>query len=123
MALASLLTLAGCGHHAAPPAATNSAAQAPAGNPDGAWRGSSTRFQADGRGCPGPGLIYAQVLDRQFQLRWGNKANIPATIAPDGSVSGQSGDVTLTGRFSGTAITADATSPSCGLHYTLRRSA
>ncbi len=122
MLLLCLLPLASCGRHAAP-AASVAAPPAASTNPDGAWRGSSTRFQADGRGCPGPGLIYAQVLDHQFQLRWGNKANIPATIAPDGSVSGQSGDVTLTGRFSGAAITADATSPNCGLHYTLRRSA
>ncbi len=119
----ALPPLAACAPHPAARPAVALAAPAPADprSPDGDWRGSSTRFQAEGRGCPGPGLVNAQVIDRQFQLRWGGRATIPVAIAADGTVSGQSGDVTLTGKFSGNAIIADATSPTCGLHYTLHR--
>ena len=123
LALLCLLPLAACGHRAVAPAATSAVPPTDVSSPDGGWRGSSTRFQADGRGCPGPGLINTVVLDRQFQRRWGARANIAAVIAADGTVSGQAGDVTLIGKFTGSAITADATSPNCGLHYTLRRSA
>ena len=37
---------------------------------DGEYRGTSTRFQADSRACPHPGLVRFDVSDNAFQYRW-----------------------------------------------------
>lgn len=123
-ALLPPLALAACAHRR--PATTPVAHATPAGHlagPDGAWSGTSTRFQADSRGCPNPGLVSTQVFDRQFELRWGNRGpDLSASIQPDGSIIGGNGDVTVSGKYSGERITVDAITSACGLHYTLHRS-
>jgi hypothetical protein len=57
----------------------------PAETVDGEYRGTSTRFQADSRGCPHPGLVNFQVIQNQFQFRWDYKTWVNAAIAPDGA--------------------------------------
>ncbi|WP_048860414.1 hypothetical protein [Acidisphaera rubrifaciens] len=118
------LALGACAHHR--PATTPVAGTRPVprtGGPDGGWSGTSTRFQADSRSCPNPGLVSTQVFDRQFQLRWGNRgSDLSASIQPDGSIIGGAGDVTLSGKYTAERITVDATTDACGLHYTLHRS-
>jgi hypothetical protein len=97
---------------------------------DGLYRGTSTRFQADSRSCPSPGLVTLHVLGGQFSYRFSPRIMVPASVMPDGSVSGQSGDVTLTGQVvppqgSGPnarlRIEGDVTNGICGIHYTVTR--
>jgi hypothetical protein len=123
----AVLLAAGC---AAPPA------PAPPPKPvltqdviDGLYRGTSTRFQADSRACPSPGLVTLHVLGGQFTYRWSGRIQVPASIAPDGSVQGQSEDITLTGQLfpptPGSAapqrIEGDLTNGICGIHYTVTK--
>lgn len=114
-ALAALL--GGCGHSAETVQVPAAAPAAPEPVPDGLWRGTSTRFQADSRGCPGPGLLALDVQNRTFVFRWGRGISVDVAIQPDGSLAGQSGDITVVGRYAGGRIEGDATSPSCGLHF------
>jgi len=97
---------------------------------EGLYRGTSTRFQADSRACPSPGLVTLRVTAGQFFYRWTYKIQVPASIQPDGSVQGQFDDITLTGQVTlaqpahdGQAavparIVGDVSSPSCGIHFT-----
>jgi hypothetical protein len=94
---------------------------APAAPPepvDGTYRGTSTRFQADSRGCPHPGLVLLVVLDGRFQFRWSYGTYIDAAIAPDGSIQGSAPSFTLVGKRNGKRIEGDATNGDCGLHFT-----
>ncbi len=103
---------------APPPVATNAA---PSGI-DGLYRGSSTRYQADRRDCPHPGLVTLYVQDRQFNYRWNGLVDVPGAIGPDGSVSGQEGAIALSGRMlGGDQIQGDLTNGACALHFTVRR--
>lgn len=86
---------------------------------DGDYRGTSTRFQAESRACPHPGLVSFQVFDNHFQFRWDGKTWVDGTIAPDGSVTGGAERVTLVGRQTGPKIEADVTNGECGLHFTV----
>jgi hypothetical protein len=88
---------------------------------DGEYRGTSTRFQADSRGCPHPGLVNFQVIQNQFQFRWDYKTWVNAAIAPDGGITGGAESITLVGRQSGTTIQADVTNGNCGLHFTVKK--
>ena len=100
---------------------------------DGLYRGTSTRYEADARGCPSPGLVALNVAAGQFTYRWNNRIQIPATILPDGTVQGQFDDITLTGTFLPAQTTPGATAPTrpriegdisngtCGIHYTVTK--
>ncbi len=100
---------------------------------EGLYRGTSTRFQADSRACPSPGLVTLHVTAGQFFYRWTYKIQVPATIQPDGSVQGQLDDITLTGQVSppqpaqnGQAATparivGDVSNASCGIHFTVSK--
>jgi hypothetical protein len=96
---------------------------------DGLYRGTSTRFQADSRSCPSPGLVTLRITGGQFTYRWSGRIQVPASVLPDGSVQGQSADITLTGQFiapvagqAGPArIEGDATNGICGIHYTVTK--
>ncbi len=101
------------------PAATQAGAT-PSGI-DGLYRGSSTRYQADRRDCPHPGLVALFVQDGQFSYRWSNLTDVPASIGPDGSVSGQAGAVALSGHLSGDELQGDLTNGACALHFTAHR--
>jgi hypothetical protein len=86
---------------------------------DGEYRGTSTRFQADSRACPHPGLVHFDVIDNRFQFRWDAKTYVDAAIAPDGTVTGGAERITLVGKQTGPKIEGDVTNGDCGLHFTV----
>jgi hypothetical protein len=96
---------------------------------DGLYRGTSTRYQADSRACPSPGLVTLRVTGGQFTYRWTYRIQVPASIATDGSVSGALGDVSLSGKVmppppGGAAplvIEGDVSNGVCGIHFTVTR--
>jgi hypothetical protein len=88
---------------------------------EGDYRGTSTRFQADSRACPHPGLVHFDVFDNAFQYRWDGKTFVDATVAPDGSVSGGAERITLVGKQVGPKIEGDVTNGDCGLHFTVTK--
>jgi hypothetical protein len=90
---------------------------------DGTYRGTSTRFQADSRNCPHPGLVLLVVQNSQFQYHWSYGVYIDATIAPDGTVRGSAPSFTLIGKRDGKRIEGDVTNGNCGLHYTVVKTA
>jgi hypothetical protein len=108
---------------AAPP---SPAPPAPASRPpetiDGEYRGTSTRFQAQSRTCPHPGLVRLEVINSQFQFRWDARTWVDAAIAPDGNVTGSAERITLVGKQAGPKIEGDVTDGNCGLHFTVTRS-
>ncbi len=85
----------------------------------GTWRGSSTRFQAESRSCPHPGLVTLRVLDGRFQYRWDGKTWLDAMIDPDGTVHGEGPDISLIGKRNGKRMEGDITNGACGLHFTV----
>ncbi len=109
--------LAACAPDRPPPAPA-----APPPEPvDGTYRGTSTRFQADNRSCPHPGLVLLVVQDGQFQFHWSYGVYIDATIARDGTIQGSAPDFTLVGRRAGKRMEGDVTNGACGLHFTVVR--
>jgi hypothetical protein len=88
---------------------------------DGLYRGSSTRYQANRRDCPHPGLVALLVQGGQFSYRWSNLTDVPASIGPDGSVSGQAGAIALSGHLNGDELQGDLTNGACALHFTAYR--
>jgi hypothetical protein len=87
---------------------------------DGTWRGTSTRFQADSRQCPHPGLVEFVVWKNQFQYRWDYHVYIDATILPDDTVQGSAPGISLVGKRNGPRMEGDLTNGTCGLHFTVR---
>jgi hypothetical protein len=116
--LLACLLAAGCGgKHAAAPAEPSQAA--PSVVADGAWHGTTTRFQADSRHCPGPSLVDLAVVNNSFDYPWMRDVTVPVAIAPDGTLSGSNGDVTVSGKLVGQRMEGDAKNATCGLHFTL----
>src|ERR1700761_5009187 len=76
---------------------------------DGEYRGTMTRFQADARSCPRPGLVRLDVLSHAFQFRWDANTWVDAAIADDGTVTGGAERITLTGKQTGQQIVGDVT--------------
>jgi hypothetical protein len=121
-----VLLAAGC---AAPPPPPPPKPVIPPDMIDGLYRGTSTRYQADSRACPSPGLVTLHVLGGQFTYRWSGKIQVPGSIQSDGTVQGQSDDITLTGHLvlapPGIAtpqrIEGDVTNGICGIHYTVTK--
>jgi hypothetical protein len=95
----------------------------PAETIDGEYRGTSTRFQAQNRTCPYPGLVKLEVTDSRFQFRWNARTWVDAVIAPDGTVTGGGERITLVGKQAGPKIEGDVTNGDCGLHFTVTRPA
>jgi hypothetical protein len=109
--------LAACAPAAPPPPP-----QPPAPPPvpiDGTYRGTSTRFQADSRACPHPGLVLLVVFNHQFQYHWSYGVYIDASIAADGSIQGTAPSFTLVGKRDGKHMEGDVTNGACGLHFTV----
>jgi hypothetical protein len=86
---------------------------------DGLYRGTSTRFQANLRSCPRPGLVAVQVWDRRFQYRWAAGVMIDAVIQDDGAIQGSGPGISLVGTYTPNQIKGDITNGDCGLHFTL----
>ena len=114
-ASAAVLTwLAGCA--AAPPPAP----VVPV-NVDGVYYGTSTRYRAEDRACPHPGLVTLAVAYHHFQFRWVYGTMVDATIGPDGVIHGNDDAIRLTGRVIGGKLEGDVSTPECGLHFTVFR--
>jgi hypothetical protein len=114
--------LAGCAAAPKRPAPVAATAK-PAGPPDwdGAYYGTSTRFRALARDCPHPGILTLYVAQSQLYFTWGHGIDIAATVAPDGTVSGGDGGITLSGKVVGRHMEGDVTNAACGLHFTVTR--
>jgi hypothetical protein len=116
MFVAACVAFAGC---ASPP--PKPVAVAPPRAPatiDGIYRGTSTRFQADSRSCPHPGLVTLYVQDHKFSYRWDYSTWVDSSIDPDGTVHGQADRITLVGKQHGKTLEGDVTNGTCGLHFT-----
>jgi hypothetical protein len=103
----------------APP--TASAVAGPGAGPvtiDGLYQGTSTRFRAERRDCPHPGLVTLYVQNRQFDFRWTRDIDISGLVQPDGSLIGQNPAITLDGRLAGGRLEGDVSNSACGLHFT-----
>jgi hypothetical protein len=111
--------LAACA--ATPPPPSPAPPTKPPESVDGEYRGTSTRFQAELRACPHPGLVHFDVVSRVFQYRWDASTYVDATIAADGAVTGSADRITLAGRQSGPKIEGDVTSGDCALHFTVTK--
>jgi hypothetical protein len=108
----------GCAPKPPPAPPPTAPSNPPPDSTDGEYRGTSTRFQAHSRACPHPGLVTLEVAGNAFQFRWDRDTWVDATIATDGSITGQAEGITLSGRQSGRKIEGDITNGSCGLHFT-----
>jgi len=119
-AVCLLAALAGC---AAPPPAPPPVVPAAAADTgvDGLYKGTSTRYEADRRDCPHPGLVQIYVQNRQFTYRWAWGVDVPGTIQADGTISGGSGDIQLQGKLDGKQMTGDLSNGACALHFTVER--
>ncbi len=116
LALAPCWVIAACAGRPAPPPAPAPTGPAP-GQLDGLYRGTSTRFRADSRACPSPGLVVLRVVGGQFEYRWNGRTLVDASIAPDGTVVGGFEAITLNGRLAGNRIEGDVSSDSCAYHF------
>lgn len=105
---------------AAPPPPKIARPAPPPPSVDGEYLGTSTRFQADSRSCPHPGLVTLYVQDSEFFYRWNYNTWVDATIAKDGTVRGQADRITLAGKRTGRSMEGDVTNGLCGLHFTVR---
>ena len=81
------------------------------------YRGASTRFQADARTCPSPGLVTIRPDNGVFTYRLGGRILIETTIIGDGTLAGNAGDYTVTGTATADKIEGDVQSSQCGYHF------
>ncbi len=88
---------------------------------DGEYRGTATRYQADSRSCPRPGLVTLIVWDNKFQYHWDQETWMDGTIGPDGAVQGEASGIALSGRQDGKRIEGDVTNGVCGFHFTVTK--
>lgn len=102
-------------------AAASKIAPAPPVPLDGVYWGTSTRFQAQRRDCPHPGLVKLIVQNGQFQYRWNYRTFVDSSVDANGEVHGAAENITLVGRRSGKRIEGDVTNGYCGLHFTVNR--
>jgi hypothetical protein len=114
--------LLACAPHSPPPHAAPAPSGSPAEPVEGTYRGTSTRFQADRKGCPHPGLVSFIVWDGKFQYRWDHATYIDVVIKDDDTLEGQTPDFTLRGKRDATRIEGDVTNGLCGLHFTVIKS-
>ena len=118
LALAVCALAAGCAQPAPPP--PPAAPPAPKLAPDqidGVYRGTSTRFRADSRACPSPGLVVLRVVNAEFQYRWNGRTPVDSSISPDGTVQGAAGEISLSGKLADRHIEGDILNGSCGYHF------
>ena len=71
--------------------------------------------------CPHPGLVRIEVIGSAFQFRWDRDTYVDATIAPDGTISGNAERITLAGRQADRKLEGDVTDGDCSLHFTVTR--
>lgn len=115
--VALLLLLGGLSACGSAPSATPAAPPPPSGTIDGLYRGTSTRFKAEAKSCPHPGLVRYDVVGHSFRYRLNGPITIDATVYPDGSVSGDASGFTMRGDWDGRKIEGDVVSITCALHF------
>ena len=81
------------------------------------YRGASTRFQADARTCPSPGLVLIRPENDAFTYRLGGRILIETTIIGDGTLAGQGQDYTITGTATAEKIEGDVQNGQCAYHF------
>ena len=116
--LLTVTALVGCGQR--PPAPTVAPAPPPpvaARSLDGAYQGTATRYRADRRTCPPPGLVYLAVNQNAFDYSLGRRGSVPVTIGPGGTFRGSDGDFEITGTADGTRLRGHADSAACGYEF------
>ncbi|MBV9252201.1 MAG: hypothetical protein JO227_23515 [Acetobacteraceae bacterium] len=115
-AFAITAALAACAKPPPPPAPSPApVVQAPSS--DGVYRGTSTRFQAENRACPHPGLVMLAVQNNQFSFHWTHETYVDSVIGSDGEVHGYALGITLIGKYDGQKIEGDVTNGTCSLHF------
>jgi hypothetical protein len=119
MLVAAFGAFAGCA--SPPPKPIAVAPSAPPATVDGIYRGTSTRFQADNRSCPHPGVVTLYVQDHKFSYRWDYSTWVDSSIDPDGTVHGQADRITLAGKQHDRMLDGDVTNGQCGLHFTTKQ--
>lgn len=102
-----------------PPPAPKPAPAPPPVPVDGVYRGTSTRYLAQSRTCPHPGVVTLYVQAGQFYYRWDYTTWVTANIDPDGTVHGQADQISLLGKRDGRHMEGDVTNGVCGLHFTV----
>jgi hypothetical protein len=120
-ALAAVLA-ASCAAPPPPAPSPQPAAEAvPPDTVDGEYHGTATRYQADSRTCPRPGLVTLIVWDSKFEYHWDQDIWMDAMIAPDGAVRGDAFGIALSGHTEGKRIEGDVTNGVCGFHFTVMK--
>ena len=117
LALALSGLAAACGGRAPKPSAPPSEPQRMAEDMDGVYRGTSTRFRADSRACPSPGLVVLRVVGGSFEYRWNGHTQIESTVAPDGDVQGVLGPITLAAKLADGRMEGDVSNDACAYHF------
>ena len=118
--LAALGALAACA--APPPPKPPSPPPKPPETVDGEYRGTSTRFQADSRACPHPGLVRLDVIGQRVPVPLG-----PRHLGRCHDRTGRRDHRRRRERShwwaSGRApkIDGDVTNGNCGLHFTVTK--
>ena len=124
MALVALLALGlgACNQATAPqPVTVAMTSGGTAGGFEVVYRGASTRFQADNRACPSPGLVTIRPENDAFTYRLGGRVLIETTIIGNGSLAGQGQDYTITGTATAEKIEGDIQNGQCGYHFRAMR--
>ena len=81
------------------------------------YRGASTRYQADDRNCPSPGLVVIRPDQGTFTYRLGGRVRIETTIIGDGTLMGESDGYTLTGIATQEKIEGHVKNGRCAYHF------
>jgi hypothetical protein len=113
----ALAGLAACAQPAPPPASQVAPPRLSADQIDGIYRGTSTRYQADSRACPSPGLVVLRVVNGVFLYRWNGRTQVDATVAPSGDVQGALGTISLSGKLNDGRIEGDIANETCAYHF------
>ncbi len=123
LALAFAFGLGACSDPAPQAAAPPAGPKGVSGDFEVVYRGTSTRFQADARSCPSPGLVTIRPENGVFTYRLGGRVLIETTIIGDGTLAGNAGDFSITGTATAQKIEGDIRSSQCGYHFrALRKS-
>jgi len=89
------------------------------------YRGASTRYQADNRNCPSPGLVTIRPQNGVFTYRLGGRVLIETTIIGDGSLAGNgtgpNADYAITGTATAAKIEGDIRNGQCAYHFRATR--
>ena len=123
--LALALPLSACNEPAQSPPAAAATPSGVSGDFEMLYRGASTRFQADNKTCPSPGLVTIRPQNGVFIYRLGGRVTIETTIIGDGSLagngSGANADFAITGTATAAKIEGDIRSGQCGYHFRATR--